>query len=591
MASPVDSGDEGETLRDLDEAVCRILADTFHLMCRIRAAKDWPLLGDFAIAFADAIFKYEKADLDKIRAFAAKKNTTLDALLKKNRRWVLERCRRQIFEKDQLVANLRSLWEAWKNAKHPQTQQPVFDEKAHKAMANLIKLAEEGHVSDPNDVDLYQVSRAQDKDGLTVWRCIRGTNINECFHNKLSECLDLENCSIELADLLLQLFVDVYNQRAALRNIPGTIDHGHFDTGMIDKLNNLAEELTGAPLHPEHRNNTELYLQGEKVGVVRLYREDPSADLPNVKGKPWESYTGDLKYLSDLTGSKIPPVPIHTKEEHELYSKLLDEALRKDQGAAATGKPAFWTNMVEQWNKHVDGVNIFLKTSAHLKGQYEQTTKARTRQVLLDEMRREGVDFATRVEGQRTYYVSSSSESSESEDETEAAERAEAIARSTAPGPIPLVPSSILGDSVAPTATLMTTVEPPTVHSRRRHVPARPVSAPPTVGLVPPANGERVQEPAVPIVTEQEPASRPLGTEPAVPNVSAQEPASRPFGTGTYQPHQRMMPRFPGTPAGRSCLFAGLTKKTERHCKTCRGTIKQCKGALMPPCQRQPPQQ
>ena len=83
MASPVDSGDEGETLRDLDEAVCRILADTFHLMCRIRAAKDWPLLGDFAIAFADAIFKYEKADLDKIRAFAAKKNTTLDALLKK----------------------------------------------------------------------------------------------------------------------------------------------------------------------------------------------------------------------------------------------------------------------------------------------------------------------------------------------------------------------------------------------------------------------------------------------------------------------------------------------------------------------------
>ena len=78
-----------------------------------------------------------------------------------------------------------------------------------------------------------------------------------------------------------------------MRNIPGTIDHGHFDTGMIDKLNNLVEELTGAPLHPEHRNNTGLYLQGQKVGVVRLYREDPSANLPNVKGKPWESYTGD----------------------------------------------------------------------------------------------------------------------------------------------------------------------------------------------------------------------------------------------------------------------------------------------------------
>ena len=50
-------------------------------------------------------------------------------------RSILERCRRYIFKRDELVANLRSFWATWKDAKHPQTQQPVFDEKAHKAMA------------------------------------------------------------------------------------------------------------------------------------------------------------------------------------------------------------------------------------------------------------------------------------------------------------------------------------------------------------------------------------------------------------------------------------------------------------------------
>lgn len=465
-------GDEEEhnPLRELDEAVL-VLGDIYHAMARVKPAdKSWPLALDFCREFSDAIFDWNATDMELLTAVAAKKGLTFDAMLKKDRRYVLERIRRQVPGPEILATRLRAFFDRWKHQKH--SNQRVFDDKMWKTMDGIVKLAQDGYLSDPPNLQLYTRVRV-DADKLPVWRCNRGTNVNESVHNKLREALDLENCSVELSDLLLQYFVDVFNQRSALRNIPGTIDHRHFDTGLIDKINTFAEELTGKPLHPTHRNNSGLHLHGEKVGVTRIYRSDPSEGLPKVIGDPSAQMKGDAGFIARMTGTRVPPLPLQTKEEFALYDRLHDETVREMEGVDPQSSK-FCEKLLEKWNENVDGCTIFMKTVAHLRGRSDKLQTKRYRQILLEELRGQGHEldsFRTYRDFDEGDFSSSSSDNGGSDHggpPSPDPDRAEAIARSTAPGPIPIVPSAILRNTATPTATLQATVPPPVPQQRSR---------------------------------------------------------------------------------------------------------------------------
>lgn len=162
---------------------------------------------------------------------------------------------------------------------------------------------------------------------------------------------------------MLGYFVNVYNQRAAIRNCPGTPSFGHYDMGLINRINNLAEQLTGTPMFPNQTNSTKLHLRGEKVGVTRVFKDDISAELPQVQAEPWKQYTGDLKYpIRTNRQQNTSSAGDQQLEERELFGKLVDVEIHNNAGGPLKFN---WQQMTSEWDKHVDGVTIFRKSVSH----------------------------------------------------------------------------------------------------------------------------------------------------------------------------------------------------------------------------------
>ena len=90
------------------------------------------------------------------------------------------------------------------------TGQPLFSPAAWKSAQNILKVIQAGYLSDPPGIPLYyQVGLDRKKNGLPVWRCIRGTNFTEGgVHHSIQACfpdstISSHNAVNRLADFQL----------------------------------------------------------------------------------------------------------------------------------------------------------------------------------------------------------------------------------------------------------------------------------------------------------------------------------------------------------------------------------------------------
>jgi hypothetical protein len=82
------------------------------------------------------------------------------------------------------------------------TKLPLFNALCWKESKSMLQLVEEGYLSDPPGVQLY-VKIGEDKDGLVLYRCFRGTNTVEGgVHQNMIKSFGSYNAGPELALLL-----------------------------------------------------------------------------------------------------------------------------------------------------------------------------------------------------------------------------------------------------------------------------------------------------------------------------------------------------------------------------------------------------
>lgn len=76
----------------------------------------------------------------------------------------------------------------------------------------MVKMAQEGWLTDPADVALY-VFRGRDRKNLPLWLCCRGTNRNErSVHKKLARnFMSMQTASVELGHFSLLEWVQRHN--------------------------------------------------------------------------------------------------------------------------------------------------------------------------------------------------------------------------------------------------------------------------------------------------------------------------------------------------------------------------------------------
>ena len=215
----------------------------------------------------------------------------------------------------------------------------------------MLKLAEQGYLSDPPTVQLY-FPQETDKYGLVVYFCARGTNKNEGHHGQ--DHIATENCGVELSDAKLVQMLYELNLDRARAHIPGTVNCGHYSVHLLDQQNEFHEYLFGVPLHETHQNVMNCKVTaGKTSGVVSVFEQDTSRSL--VQDAPWDSFTGDRLFLSREAGSLIPATPIATKEEREKFSKEVDNYI------STPGEKPDFKRLAGDWDTFVDGRKIFRK--------------------------------------------------------------------------------------------------------------------------------------------------------------------------------------------------------------------------------------
>jgi len=378
----------------------RILADVFHEMqkvCRTISRKH-SLNRKFAVAFSDTLLVPSKSDKANLIALLAMSNKKWDVERLKRPGWIWARVRRFIPAKDLLHKILTEFFQAWASVKCTKTGQMLFNDETWKAAHAVLHDVQKGWVSDPVGIPLYTVS-TQDKNGLNIYHCIRGTNsVEGAVHNPIRRSFASLNASVELADCLIADFRHRHNLDVGTLHKTGYEYKGHYDQWLDHEISKTRCTISwkSKPVERvvlQETDALDFNQTVEQFGITRIpdqIRLDnnfcgaPIVD-PITKAQDFSmlaahvypmklhlSYlSGSRKdvysYLAAAQSTKYAVVPIHTEEEKRLFCIAIGPG---GPWAAARGQPKF-DEMVAWWSDKADGKTIFYKLYEHLVTHYK----------------------------------------------------------------------------------------------------------------------------------------------------------------------------------------------------------------------------
>ena len=225
--------------------LARILADVFHEIYKVcrTISKMHTLCRQFGSAFSDTMLIPDQGDKKAVEAVLAQKGLKWTTVRAKSPAWLWSRVRRYIPEKDLLHRNLKELFDCWGPIKCTVTGQALFSEETWKKAQGVLHDVKKGWISDPSAIPLYTVNGC-DKNGLTLFHCIRGTNsVEGGVHNSIRKNFGSLNASPELADALLADFRHRHNVDCGALHKWGRKYEGHYDPWIEHDISTLQADI------------------------------------------------------------------------------------------------------------------------------------------------------------------------------------------------------------------------------------------------------------------------------------------------------------------------------------------------------------
>ena len=99
----------------------------------------------------------------------------------------------------------------------------------------------------------------------------------------------------------------------------------------------------------------------ESFGSVPLCSDELKAAINAIELSPMPKLTNDMDYLRRATGTKLPPLPVHGKDEFQLFPQLV---------LAQQASPPHFEQVALDWVEHVNGVTTFPKLPVYLRSYY-----------------------------------------------------------------------------------------------------------------------------------------------------------------------------------------------------------------------------
>jgi hypothetical protein len=246
------------------------------------------------------------------------------------------------------------------------TNAPLFNVRAWKRANNVLLEILAGFYSDPPGVPMYRKRVGEDglvlknKYGMDMIECMRGTNRTEAVHKGLVSTFGTWNMGVEMSSCVLAERRHRYNHRCSERRRLGFPRIGHYDTWLIDKLQNLVHKNHGRLLYPDWSNASDYKETDESFDTQAIHSQKLHSALKNRcnemsrEEKAKVKLTSDQTFICKMMGIELPFLPFATVEEYCAYNAFVVDGIPSDEDDAAAA-----------WCKYVDGVNIFPKLPVH----------------------------------------------------------------------------------------------------------------------------------------------------------------------------------------------------------------------------------
>ena len=114
----------------------------------------------------------------------------------------------------------------------------------------------------------------ENKYGMEIIECVRGTNHTEAYHKNLAVIFGGWPIGVEMSDCLYAERRHRHNHRCAERRRFGFPKLGHYDTWLVDQLQNLVLKNHNHVLHPYWSNTSDCKETNESFDTVAIHDSD-----------------------------------------------------------------------------------------------------------------------------------------------------------------------------------------------------------------------------------------------------------------------------------------------------------------------------
>jgi hypothetical protein len=193
----------------------RVLGDIYHLMAMFKITVHHGLRRPFARDLRDALLLPDAADKAAVSNVLQKKMMTYELAVRCKSEWVWQRVRRYIPPPEILLPRVKLVFQTYGPLCDAVTHQPLFNDVSWEKARCILENIRLGYYSDPPGVALY-TAQGKDMDGLTLYKCLRGTNhVEGGVHQNIAKRFGSYNASPRFAVNLLRDYCLTHNLRVS----------------------------------------------------------------------------------------------------------------------------------------------------------------------------------------------------------------------------------------------------------------------------------------------------------------------------------------------------------------------------------------
>ena len=232
--------------------------DLFHFMDRAKLPMHHEYKALFFRSLRAAIFVMNTSDVEEVKeVLESKQGQSWEFKMAFEFEYIAKRVRRRVPPPQILYNRMKAVFDFLKNKIDTQTGVALFHEKNKRKFMNMLELVKKGYGSDPPKISMYIPKTDRfgkpivDRDGLTLYRSIRGTSNLESLHQYLTTSFGHTIAGPWYSDILLTIVRHFYNWRMSMKNRPNFSNLTHYNGLLIDRINNLYELIYG---HTKNRD-------------------------------------------------------------------------------------------------------------------------------------------------------------------------------------------------------------------------------------------------------------------------------------------------------------------------------------------------